>query len=273
MRISALIVSRAELVSLSKTYEGLPAKQTPAKETIVVVVIVCKLEATMSTTDSNKKRKTTTKSADAGVVDATKYHDLEKELPDAKDKLEKTEKELAQSKERIKELELKARASTDDGLSEDDDEESVTNPNDPWEIKYKELREHRIIHGNCVVSQKGANPQLGNWILNQKKMQKNGKLKQERFLQLDSLGLSWGRNCTSPVSWDTHFEDLAKFAKAMGHCNVTVNANSPSALGKWVSLQRVEYRRFGKGRDSLLTLDQIRKLNAIGFNWKGPRLF
>ena len=57
----------------------------------------------------------------------------------------------------------------------------------------------------------------------------------------------------------------------MGNCNVPFNADHPTPLAKWTAYQRAEYKRWKKGRDTLLTLDQIGRLNDIGFNWKGPR--
>jgi len=55
-------------------------------------------------------------------------------------------------------------------------------------------------------------------------------------------------------------------------CDPPVNPNNPNSLAIWVSAQRNEYRRFKKGRDSLLTVELIGQLNDAGFTWKGPRL-
>ena len=43
----------------------------------------------------------------------------------------------------------------------------------------------------------------------------------------------------------------------MGHCNIHMSSTDPSPLAKWVSYQRSEYKRFQKGQDSLLSLEQI----------------
>jgi len=95
-------------------------------------------------------------------------------------------------------------------------------------------------------------------------------------------------------TWTTKFLLLRAYRIREGHCRVpysnatlgnwvndqkrfyknvkTISQSNPSQIGKWVSAQRTEYRRLKKGKDSLLTLDQVAKLNEIGFNWKGPRL-
>ena len=217
----------------------------------------------------SKKRKAST-GGETTAVDT--IGDLEKELKETKEKLTLSEKKLTEAERRIKDLESKLAATEEDEFSDDEDDASVANTNDRWEMKFKELREHRILHGNCIVPQKGPNPQLGNWILAQKKARKAKKLMPERIAKLDSLGFSWGKDAPAPVSWEKRLQELAKFAKNFGHCNMTIDPNNPSGMAKWISNQRVEYRRMKKGKDSLLTMEQIDQLNEIGFKWRGPRL-
>ena len=85
---------------------------------------------------------------------------------------------------------------------------------------------------------------------------------------MDSIGFHWGKNYPVPPSWDEQFVELEKYQKAMGNCNIRIDPNHPSPLAKWVSAQRYEYKLFRKGVPSLLNLEQIGQLKAIGFKWK-----
>ena len=252
--------------------------------------------------NSNKKRKQafTTDSEEPSWLDGEgKTNDeLAKELLKTKQKLAKTEQKLTVTEKKLSETEdrvTKAEAlveslqkkvasgsnggDEEEDLSEDEDSVASDDASDPWVIRFNELREYRILNGNCSVPRTGPQSNLSQWVNNQKtayKNIKNGKkglkLTPERINKLESLGFSWGKAFTAPVAWDTHFEELKKYQGAMGHCNIHISPKDPSPLAKWVSFQRSEYRRFSKGRDSLLSLDQIKQLKDIGFNWKGPRL-
>ena len=177
------------------------------------------------------------------------------------------------------EAELKAILESTGEESEDegDDDDSIAADDSKWGLMYRQLREYRIINGDCKVS-RTANPKLGIWVKDQKagyKGLKEGsgkkKISVEHAAKLDALGMEWGGKFPAPVSWDERFDELEKYKKAMNR-DPPVNANSPTPLGTWVSAQRKEFRRQKFGKDSLLKLDQIEKLNSIGFNWKGPRL-
>ena len=90
-------------------------------------------------------------------------------------------------------------------------------------------------------------------------------------MKLESLGMSWGKKYPAPATWDEQLEEVKKYRTAM-RCDPPVNQSNPTPLAIWVSNQRKEYRRLKKGRDSLLSMEQIGQLNDIGFCWKGPRL-
>jgi len=228
---------------------------------------------TMDINKSSKKRKTElSNSLKEDSADAQRVRNLEEQLLQSQKECANAKTELLKCKKRITYLESNANSLGVSNDNNSDDEESVADVSDFWQAKYNELREHRIVYGNCTVSQKGPNPKLGNWILNQKKAYKNKKLTLERVVKLDSLGLVWSKSSPPPICWDERFQELTKFQKAFGHCNMTINTSSPSEMAKWISNQRVEYRRYSKGRDSLLSLEQIGQLNGIGFDWKGHRL-
>jgi Helicase associated domain len=220
-------------------------------------------------TTSNKKRKEPEISIDED--DLTK-EDLEKELLE-------TRKKLAEAEALVESLKAKSASKEDDDDDDDvsdDDDDSVVG-NDSWSLSYQQLREYRIINGNCNVA-KATNPKLCKWIDNQKfaytnvkSAKKGNKISPEKILKLEGIGFSWGKKHPEPPSWESQFEELQKYQKTMRTCNITIHPTNPSPLAKWVMIQRSEYKRFKKGTGSLLTLEQIGQLKEIGFKWKATR--
>lgn len=162
----------------------------------------------------------------------------------------------------------------DDSSDDETDIEDIVNEKDKaWEIKYRELREYRIIRGNCTVSPK-EHKELGNWVTQQRKYhtQKGYNLKQERVDKLERLGFSWGSKHPSPPTWDEMFQQLLAYWKRFHNCNLPLSSSNPTPLAKWAAYQRKEYKLLKKGQTSLLMDEQIAKLNGIQFNWNGPKL-
>jgi len=234
----------------------------------------------------SKKRKslggtsaTVGKEEEPGTLAAPVYETLLKTLKETEKKLNEQGKELAEAYNYIESLEkevktLKASSVEDDTEEQSDEDDPVL---DTWTTKFLLLRAYRIREGHCRVPY--SNATLGNWVNDQKRFYKNvktgkkgGRISKERIDMLDAIGFSWGKSFPDPISWETGLAELTKCHAAMGNCNVPISQSNPSQIGKWVSAQRTEYRRLKKGKDSLLTLDQVAKLNEIGFNWKGPRL-
>lgn len=63
------------------------------------------------------------------------------------------------------------------------------------------------------------------------------------------------------AKWEKRFEELKQFKEENGHCNVATQSEESKSLGKWVYSQR--HRR----KEGLLTEDQIKLLDSLGFNW------
>lgn len=111
----------------------------------------------------------------------------------------------------------------------------------------------------------------------------------EKIAILDSIGFEWAKP-KKEVGWETRFKQLLRFQEQHGHVNVPTRKKSwpshdddsrnLSALGRWVTTQRTEYKKFQKGKRSLMTADRIYRLESIGFLWsvqknaavKGKRL-
>lgn len=221
----------------------------------------------MSTVDTNHDSSSKKRKAEDGDSVSLRVHELAAENE--------------QLKKRIKELEeqLSAADAADEEEDVSDDEDSVVDPSDKWRQSFEQLREYRIINGDCKVPRNyDMNKKLGIWVKNQKKLYSNLKtnrggktLTPYQVALMDSIGMDWGTKFDPPTPWEDRLEELKKYKKAM-RCDPPINNSNPTPLAVWVSAQRKEYKRFKKGKDSLLTMDQIESLRDAGFNWKGPRL-
>ena len=50
-------------------------------------------------------------------------------------------------------------------------------------------------------------------------------------------------------------------------CHVPTKYKQNTALGRWVSTQRAEYKKYCEGEKSNMTSDKIRRLEEVGFAW------
>ena len=61
--------------------------------------------------------------------------------------------------------------------------------------------------------------------------------------------------------------ELLQYAAKFGNCHVPTKFKENTALGRWVSTQRAEYKKFCNGQKSSLNNENIRWLDSIGFAW------
>ena len=68
--------------------------------------------------------------------------------------------------------------------------------------------------------------------------------------------------------WEKRFEEMVAFRNKKGHCNVPTKWSQNRALGRWVSTQRREYKKYQVPEErSLLTAEKIARLESVGFQW------
>ncbi|KAL3936238.1 MAG: hypothetical protein SGARI_002644 [Bacillariaceae sp.] len=159
----------------------------------------------------------------------------------------------------------------DDGSISSEDEQTKRNTKDQWMMKYNQLRDHKIAYGNLKVTHERA---LGNWINNQRHVYRASKKGNKSYCPkkaalLEGLGLDWGKDMPKTPTWNQNFEALKAYKMTHGNCNIPAGATTP--LAKWVTVQRIEYKRHKKQIGSLLTVNQIEQLNELGFSWRRPR--
>jgi len=61
--------------------------------------------------------------------------------------------------------------------------------------------------------------------------------------------------------------ELVAYEAKFGDCHVPTKYKDNTALGRWVSTQRAEYRKYQDGRKTSMNADKIRRLEGIGFAW------
>mmetsp|Transcript_3520 Transcript_3520/g.4544 ORF Transcript_3520/g.4544 Transcript_3520/m.4544 type:complete len:389 (+) Transcript_3520:16-1182(+) len=143
-----------------------------------------------------------------------------------------------------------------------------------WDIRFKELTAFKRNHGHCNVPQKyPPNKSLGIWV-NKQRMEynkridgrKKSSLCDSRLERLQSLGFRWAKR-KGAASWENHFAALVSYKEEFGHCSVPTKYKEDTALGRWVSTQRAEYKKYSEGEPSAMTDDKIKRLEKVGFAW------
>ena len=122
---------------------------------------------------------------------------------------------------------------------------------------------------------------LGSWVAlvrrcysEHNRGQKSNYLTQERIEILNSIGFTWSLlQCSNDKRWEANFKKLLQFRERHGHCN----APQSTPLGKWVQMQRDQYRELEirkSGQDTrtrtrpMITQDRLERLNEVGFQWR-----
>ena len=123
------------------------------------------------------------------------------------------------------------------------------------------------------------NPQLGTWVSTQraqyKKFQQDpstSQMTQERIERLESIAFQWV--VPRSAEWDTKFHELVAYKDAHGgSCNVPQGYVENPQLGKWVSNQRQQYKKFQQDPStSYMTQERIERLESIAFQWNSISL-
>eukprot|EP00980_Cylindrotheca_fusiformis_P018228 scaffold5916_cov92-Cylindrotheca_fusiformis.AAC.1 len=164
-----------------------------------------------------------------------------------------------------------------------------------WEEKFQQLFQYKIEHGHCNPSAKStdiATRKIGIWVGTQRYVpltaaedefqRQNGTggqlkpLSEEEVRKLNAIGFDWrcpssqaGSSNLSP--WEERFQQLFQYKIEHGHCNPSSESTDIATrkIGTWVLNQR--RRQNGTNRSLRpLSEEEVRKLNAIGFDWRCP---
>ena len=128
-----------------------------------------------------------------------------------------------------------------------------------WEKGFSELQDFEKTKQHCRVPVRYKTESgftLGSWVATQKARKDN--LSPGKFERLNALGVVWDVRLDY---WEAGFGHLKKFHDKNNHCRVKQRYKTVEeyALGHWVSVQRLQKNN--------LSIDQIKKLDQIGFIW------
>jgi hypothetical protein len=107
---------------------------------------------------------------------------------------------------------------------------------------------------------------LGQWISRQRAINKEDRMRLDRFQLLEDIEFVWKVDVAHPEAshtqrqWDEMYQHLVEFQETHGHPNVP-QTYQEWGLGAWVAQQRM------KARAACLDPRREDKLKAIGFTW------
>jgi len=124
------------------------------------------------------------------------------------------------------------------------------------------LLEYKAQHGNTSVPDKyDKNPQLGNWVYNQRRLHSKKKLSNNRVLGLESIGFKWTLQTLDEEKWETMFQLLQEYKAQHGNTLVPDKYDKNPQLINWVKTQK---RMHSKKK---LLSNRVLLLESIGFVW------
>merc|ERR1712154_706761 len=141
-----------------------------------------------------------------------------------------------------------------------------------WKERYEDLLSFRKDKGNCLVPHTyPTNPTLARWVKRQRYQYKlfqqklPSSMTQERIDMLDGVGFVWHSH---EVVWHERLCELKDFKAKTGDCLVPSNYLPNPKLATWVKCQRRQYKLHLRGSPSNITVERIKILEDIGFEWE-----
>ncbi|MDB6024397.1 MAG: hypothetical protein JWM68_620 [Verrucomicrobiales bacterium] len=134
----------------------------------------------------------------------------------------------------------------------------------PWESIFRTLRTFQRMHGHCDVPSKGGHDGLYLWLKKQRQSYAAGGLGSYQRDKLKAIGAlpapTAGQERYDAI-WESNFEQLKRFKKGFGHCNVPARWPKDPKLGSWVYTQR------GLKKKGQLRPERVQQLEKLGFKW------
>lgn len=96
---------------------------------------------------------------------------------------------------------------------------------------------------------------------------KRSSMTAAKIRHLESIGFKWAKR-KGQISWDLKYSELCAFYRHHLHCDVPTKFGENRALGRWVSTQRSEFKKYQQGRSKQMTRERIDKLNQLNFKWE-----
>lgn len=138
-----------------------------------------------------------------------------------------------------------------------------------WFERSEQLQQYKENHGDCLVpKQYKANPSLGLWVSKQRQNKRLGKLSDLQVEILDELGFVWDASesrYTQSRLEEAWWDRLDRFKHDLQVGMEGVDKSS------WVAAQRREYAAFNAAKESRLTPQMVKAMEALSFCWKPLR--
>ncbi|MEY9840490.1 Helicase associated domain protein [Streptacidiphilus sp. EB103A] len=132
-----------------------------------------------------------------------------------------------------------------------------------WDEYFGAARAYTYLHGHANTPGKWVSPgglRVGQWILDQRKARREGRLSREHEAALETLRIVWN---VLDEAWATALGYAKTFHEQHGHLDVRQDERAEDGyrLGQWIGWQRMAYRQ-GK-----LTAERIAVLDQLGMVW------
>ena len=127
-----------------------------------------------------------------------------------------------------------------------------------WNVMYRRLLKYKKKYqSTSVPSRYRDDPELGNWVIQQRLKYKDNSLSAARIDCLTSIGFVWTCLPYNPLIWPEMYKRLVAYKKK--YKTTCVPRSSDRQLDQWVRTQRTGYNK--------LTAERKDQLNSIGFVW------
>lgn len=129
-----------------------------------------------------------------------------------------------------------------------------------WLLMYGQLVSYYKKYGDSTVSSHSTNyPNLGSWVLRQRKNWKKLDKRQQALLRKVKFQTSEEIQDLKRGYWMRMFAELKRYKAANGDCRVPSNYPKNFKLGRWVEVQRLNESNLVEWKKKLL--------NSVHFDW------
>eukprot|EP00586_Coscinodiscus_wailesii_P012198 CAMPEP_0172500620 /NCGR_PEP_ID=MMETSP1066-20121228/140987_1 /TAXON_ID=671091 /ORGANISM="Coscinodiscus wailesii, Strain CCMP2513" /LENGTH=387 /DNA_ID=CAMNT_0013274951 /DNA_START=140 /DNA_END=1303 /DNA_ORIENTATION=- len=143
-----------------------------------------------------------------------------------------------------------------------------------WTSMLQQLKTYREKFGDCDVPlDYDRNLELAEWVDKQRRLK--NIMPNRRRVMLDQLDFTWFndevhytvKSGEHRTLWSERLEELKRYKRDHGNCDVPLEFEDNPKLGEWVSRQRKMYRLWRDGRKAPMNVKRVDALERIGFTW------
>lgn len=131
-----------------------------------------------------------------------------------------------------------------------------------WEQNFKELIQYHDKYSNWNISSTNKKfAELTKWVKVQRQSFRKGLLSGAKINRLNEIHFEWNSRSGQEAIWYKRLDELKKYKKQYGDCDVPRKWKVNNGLSIWVELQR---KKREKGK---LTNEKTEELNRLRFIW------